>query len=63
MKYSKLSLSVSQRKQQQKKQNLISFSNICVIKKDTDTKAESKLKILKVKNQFSEQLRNWLKTR
>jgi hypothetical protein len=58
MKYCKVSLSVSQMKQQQKRMSLISFLSMFVMKKVTDIKVELKLRTLRVRNQFLEQSRN-----
>ena len=63
MKHCKVSSSVNQGKQQQKRRISTSLLSTCVMKKDTGTKVKSKSRMLKVRNQFSGRSRNWLKTR
>lgn len=55
--------SKNQKKQKLKKINLTSFSRRYAIKKDTDTRVESKSKVQKVKTLFSGLFKSWLKIR
>ncbi len=63
MKHCKVSSSVNQGKQQQKRRISTILLSTCVMKKDTGTNVESKSRMLKARNRFSGRSRNWLKTR